>query len=306
MPVRGKSRMADETVTRCSECAFVSPDESGHCGMCGARLPKVYPEYSSRKSKGADYDKLIVRGSIGKAADYAHKVWTREMWRVIGLGVLVSLFFGLPVGFTLALWSDYGARWVTSVVNFLLLAFVFAATCRVWLDVVRERRVEFGRAIASGVMHYFHSLYVLIWAAIGIGMTSGLVWLWMIPVRWLDAPDSMVSEGLAGFLIFTWFVVLLIIVLLPMYIWVILGTTLAICRAIDGKSSLWTAPLWAIRKIIEYHWDLFKIGFGQFWVQVIGVVACYVGVFATIPLSLITFTAVYEWLRLHGDDPDEY
>jgi len=274
--------------------------------MCGARLPKTYPEYSSRKSKGIEYDKLIVRGSIGKAADYAHKIWTREMWRAIGLSILVVLLLGLPAIMTAALWEKPGSRWFMGVVDFLLLSWVFAATCRVWLDIVRERRIELGRAIASGFMHFFHAFYVLLWAAILTAMTTGLYWIWMVPIKWLNAPDSMVSDGLGQFLVVSWFIVLLLIILLPMYLWVILGSTLAICRAMDGKSSLWTAPVWAIKKIVEYHWDLFKIGFGQLWVQIIGVVICYVGAFATIPLSYITFTAVYEWLRLHGDDPDEF
>jgi hypothetical protein len=274
--------------------------------MCGSSLSRAYPQYSSQKKKSENYNRSIVRGSVGNAAGYAYTVWQREMMRTIGMSILAIVFLAIPLSITMALWDRPVERIVLVSIDFLLIVGVFAGSCRVWLDAVRERRIEFWRAIVSGFRYYFHGLYVLLWSAVAAGITSGLLWLWLIPVRWLEAPDAIVSKGFATMIILTWFVVLLVIVLLPMYLWIILGSTLAMCRAMDRKNSLWAAPVWAIRKIHDYHWDLFKIGFGQIWAQIIGLVICYIGALATIPLSFITFTATYEWLRLHGRDSDNY
>jgi len=298
--------MATEIIRRCSTCAFDNPEESLYCGMCGSRLAEAYPQYKKNRKKKETYIKSILRGTISDAADYGRAVWSREIYRLIGLMLLIILFFLLPAIITAASWENEGARVFWIAWDVILLSFIFAASCSGFLDAVRERRLEFWRSIASGFRSFFPALMLLVLLVIVIGAVTGIVWLWMIPVRYLDSSESIFSEGTGSLVILAWMIGLLVVLLLPMYIWLVIGSTLAMCRIVDRKSSVWTAPAWALKQIFTYHWQLFKIGLGQVFSNVLGLIMCYVGILGTIPLTGVAITSVYEWLRLRGPESDPY
>jgi hypothetical protein len=298
--------MATEFITRCSNCAFDNSEDAVYCGMCGHKLAEKYKGYKSLKGKKTSYDKSVRRGTIFTAADYGHEVWQREMIRVIGFMLLFIIAMLIPAILTSAFWDSRGTRLFFAIGDIVLIAFFFGMACRGYLDAVRERRFEFWRTVSAGIMNLIPATLLLVLLTLIIMVVLGIVWLWMIPVKYLDAPGSLFSEGTGALFIFVWMVVLLVMLLLPVIIWLFIGSSFAMFRILDRKSSAWLAPIWAVRQIATHHWDLFKLGLGQLFVQFIGTVICYVGVIATIPLTGMVLGSVYEWLRLHGPKSDLY
>jgi uncharacterized membrane protein len=83
-------------------------------------------------------------------------------------------------------------------------------------------------------------------------------------------------------------------------------TQLAIFRVLDRRSSPWFAPVWAINQIVHYHWELFWLVIREILVHIFGLVVCYIGIIATLPIAGLQNAAIYDWLRLNGDEPEKY
>ncbi len=293
-----------DILLRCPDCAFINPEGAMFCGKCGCRLSKKRRE-TGKEKKGPAYEKAVAGGTLQKAFDYGYKTWLKGLWLFIGLWLLIlvaSLVF-IPISF--AFGGLLGPS-LTVLLIFFFVAFVWAAVSRIYLDAIRERPISVGRGIVAGISRLLPSAYVLLWNALGFGLIAGFYGLWLVPGRLLTSIDSPIYSNVAENLLLLWQVVLFGILLVPLCVWLIVVTNLAMFRAMDRRESAWIAPIWAIRQLWKRLWRFLGIGFNQLLAQVIGVIVCYVGVLASLPLSGVSLAAVYEWIRLHGDDADEF
>ncbi len=298
--------MKNELIPRCSNCAYVNPDDASNCGMCGCRLAPVYPDYEKRRDKGNTWEKSIITGTILEASGYGSMAWQREVWRMVGLGIVFTVMGMIAFSLTSASIDNSTSLLFWQFFNFFLLSFFLGAGARVCLDAVRDRRVEFTRAVIGGFKNILPAAHVVFWVALAATVTIWLAQLWFEPVTYLEDNPDVLPSGPAAVFMMVWLLALLVLLILPVSIWLLIGSILAMCRVLDRKSNPWLAPFWAVKQIARNHWPLFQIGFGQVFGQIIGIAICGIGLLGTIPMSGAAFAAIYEWIRLHGENPDEY
>jgi len=297
--------MANKIILRCPDCAYYNPQDTKFCGMCGCRLIDVEGGKFGKFSK-TEYRKSVASGSIGKTSGYAYSVWLNSFWMMIMLSTITVVVIAFLVVATLTFPKKGGSLAVWIIIDWIVGSLLMAGWCRTWLDMVRGSGIMMSRAFGSALSNALPAMFLTLqFILVGLLM-SGIIWIWFIPVDFISGPLSPIPSGFAGFLTFMWMAALLVLLLLPGYIWLTMGYTIAMCRVIDRKSGPWAVSIWAVVQIIEHHWDLFKIGMGQLWAQIIGVIICYIGTLATVPLSGVTFAALYEWARLRGKTADRY
>jgi hypothetical protein len=294
--------MAEEILLRCTDCAFLNPEESVFCGMCGSKLAHIH----TPKKTDPKYESKILSGTIRDSFDYGYEKTFAHVWMLILGSIITVICISIVAGST-SLWGAIlGHYWIWILIDIPIVAVLWTASCRVFLDITRGDGVDLVRALGSGVLNIIPATYVTFIFALVALIAAGIIYAWTLPVAWIDSPDSPVSEGTAVFLIFTWFIVLLILILVPTLIWLFMGTTMALCRIIDRKSNPWMSPVWAMSRIIEHHWQLFWMGLGMLFAQLIGMSICYIGSLVTFPLAGVSTASIYEWLRLHGHASDDY
>ena len=298
--------MEKKFIPRCSQCAYVNPDEAVVCGMCGTHLAGTYREYKKRKEKGWNYEKSIVRGNMDKAVAYGIAVWERELFRVVSLMVGVSIF-----GFIMFVLNDAfaitpGAKIIWALIDFYFFSVIVAGSHRGFIDVVRERRLEPGRVIASGFADSLKVMAVLIPALVFVAVLSLIIYLWAQMLNMADTLEGSSTLTIGSVFSFLMVIFLFVIILYPGFVWLIVYTSLAACRVIDRRAMPHTAVIWAISKIARHHWSFMGQVFAQLFMQAIGLAICFVGLLGTIPQMGIENVAMYEWIRLHGPDADEY
>jgi len=294
--------MADEILLRCTDCAFLNPEESAFCGMCGSRLAQI----RTPKTTDPKYDLDIVSGTLRDSFDFGYQKTFSNIWMLILGSILVVIILSIVVGSTAFWGSILGHYWIWILIDIPIIAVIWTASCRIFLDIVRGRGVDLIRGLGSGILNIIPAAFVTLLFALGVLIAAGIVFAWTMPVAWIDSPDSPVSEGIAAVFIFIWFIALLILILIPTMTWLFMGTTIALCRIIDRKSNSWMSPVWAIGRIVEHHWQLFWMGLSMLFAQLIGMAICYIGSLVTFPLAGLSTAAIYEWLRMHGPDSDEY
>ena len=285
----------------------MNPDESVHCGMCGSELAHG-PTLTKKQAKKDNYEKKIADGSLRDAFSFGYTVWLRELFGFIAGTILFLISASIVWGLSHLVTGVFGP--LSILINFmagiLIVSFGWGVASRAYLDAVRERKVNLGRAINESLKNLLPVSFVCLIFAIGVGLTAGIYWLWTGPVMLLRVMDLPVSSGYFEFMLGIWVLVAGILLLIPAVIWLPLLTQLAIFRVLDRRSSPWGAPIWAINQIVHYHWELFWLCVQEFFGHVIGFVICYVGLIGTIPLAGVQNAAVYDWLRLNGDEPEVY
>ena len=298
--------MEKKFISRCSQCAYVNPDEAVVCGMCGTRLAGTYREYKKRKEKGWNYEKSIVRGNLDKAVTYGTAVWERELFRVVSLMIAVSVLGFILAGLNDAFAITPAAQIIWVLIDFYFFSVIVAGSHRGFIDVIRERRLEPGRVIASGFADSLKVMAVLIPALVFIAMLSILIYLWAQMLGMVDTSEGSITSTISSIFSFLMVVFLFVIIVFPGFVWLTEYISLAVCRVIDRRAMPHTAFLWAISKIARHHWSFMGQVFAQLLMQAIGLAICFVGLFGTIPQMGIQNVAMYEWIRLHGPDADEY
>ncbi len=252
------------------------------------------------------YEKQFNRGDISDAVDYGHKVWGRELPRLLGIYFLGSCLFSLLTG-QIDVDNPFTTKGILlGLVEILVLAFLLGTSARILLDCIRERRAELFRGIVAGFQNILPMTLVALMLVFTLTAASFIGYLWMLPVSWLETKESGFSDGLTGILITGLVLSLLFLLIFPVYIWLMAWIPFASSRVLDRKSKPWTASVWAMGKLIPRFSRIMKIGYGQIWAQFIGMAVCLIGLVAVYPLTGLSFTALYEWVRLRGPDPDEY
>jgi hypothetical protein len=282
----------------------VNPDESAYCGMCGSKL--AYSQYLTKKQSKENYRKKISDGELRDASGFGHQISMREILIFLG-GSLLALVSGFIVWvITLIIKGGFGINWFTFAIYLLTLSFIWGAGSRMFLDSVRERKVSIGRGIGEGFRNILPVLFICIVLLIGVGLAAGIYWIWFIPVGILKSANLPLSTGYGEFMMGLWVVVAGLLLLIPALIWLPLLAQLAIFRVLDRRSPVWFAPIWAINQVVHYHWELFWLCLQQYFMHILGIVICYVGLIGTLPIAGVQNAAIYEWLRLNGDEPEDY
>jgi len=293
-------------ISRCSQCAYVNPDEAVRCGMCGTRLASAYREYKKRKEKGWNYEKSIVRGNMDKAVAYGTAVWERELFRVVPIMIAVSVLGFILAGLNDAFAITPGAQIIWILVDFYFISVIVAGFHRGFIDAVRDRRLEPGRIVASGFTDSLKVMAVLIPALVFIAVLSILIYLWAQMLGMADTSEGSSTSTIGSIFSFLMVIFLFVIIIFPGFVWLTGYISLAVCRVIDRRAMPHTAAIWAISKIARHNWSFMGQVFTQLLMQAIGLAICFVGLFGTIPQMGIQNVAMYEWIRLHGPDADEY
>ncbi len=288
-------------LTRCPDCAFDNPKGAGFCGMCGNRLESK--KLAKKKSSDPTYEKAVLNGLLQEAYNYGYNIWSRLLWSFIGLTVLTAIFLTV---FIIIILLFSSIPFLPQALCVLGLSFLWCSSSRIYLDVIREKPISLARAIETGFMRMVPALWILVWLGIGIAFLAGFWWVWTYPeMLFIKFESPLKTVALEGFFLF-WRVVLCTVIFVPVGIWLTIFTSLGVLRIVDRKGEVLQAPFWAMKQLWRRLWRFLGIGFSQLVVQLLGTVTCYVGVLASIPLSGISITAVYEWVRLHGEDADEF
>jgi hypothetical protein len=296
--VEEKKEKKPKESARCPDCAFQNPSGAVFCGMCGNRLPARKLDLKDAKSS---YTNSVIGGQLQDAYNYGYNIWGRGLFLFIGLSILVIILGVLIVPITIA----FGPR-VYIPANILFLAFLWTASSRIYLDAIRERPVSLARAIGAGFLGMFPALWPLAWIGLALLLLFGFHSLWMIPERALNSFELLKESPVTDLFVFLWRAALYLIVMVPASIWIMIFGVLAVCRIVDRRGSIWLAPVWALRQLWKRLWRFLGIGLAQIAAQGIGLIVCYVGILASLPLSGISLAAIYEWVRLHGDSADEF
>jgi len=297
--------MDKKKIPRCSQCAFLNPDEALNCGMCGSSLAEIYPRYLKRKDSGPYYEKNIVRGTMETASAYGGSVWDRETTKLSLITALVAAILAVPLFFARTFMSD-PSLWILLLVEFFLFSAVIAGMHRGFLDIVRERRLEPGRMVVEAFSGASRVMVVLVPLMIFILAVGVIIYLSALMTGFLDSPGDSSMSGVADALIFVLVIGLAVFAIFPALVWTNIYTTLATCRALDRRESPLMAVVWTFSKIKKYHWSLFWRGGGNIVTQLIGLAIFLVGLIGALPLTAVETTSVYEWLRLHDVDADSY
>ncbi|HDS30741.1 MAG TPA: hypothetical protein ENN67_06830 [Firmicutes bacterium] len=287
----------DET-KRCRDCGFKNPSEALHCGMCGKRIPTVK---KAALKKGSFYDKAIIAGEINNAFDFGYDTWSKNFWQLIGIFILAILISAVFVPITLLFGKAF---WFPA--NILFISFMSVAFARIFLDIVRGFPISLTRAIGTGLMRMIPALWPLLWVMVSFLLMLGFFQIWLLAEKFLESFELLKGSSALEIFIFLWRTALIAAVLVPGTIWTLIFGMLAICRTVDMRESVWLAPFWAVKRLWRRLWRFLGIGMIHILAHVFGVIVCYVGILASIPLAGVSTVAVYEWIRLHGPGADEY
>jgi hypothetical protein len=297
---------AETLIFRCPQCAFDNPHDAIHCGMCGVRLS--WTESSDGKKKETKpkktYDEDMRDGDWDDAMSYSQERWKTHAWPlafIMVFGLFIQVCFIIAASGT-----GYEKGIIYSIVAVIVSSFILASGMKVSLSIVRENPPRLSETIIPSLKNLVPVGLTVLFFALMISLMAIAVGAITAPaVTIMDMRHGSPGEGIISVMGIIWIITTGLMVV-PVSILLISILLMAVARIVDYGKSPWTAIIWAIERVKDHMLKFVGAGIRAGFAQMIGMAMFGVGLFASIPNAGVIYAGIYEWLRLHGDDPDEY
>ena len=297
-----------QIVLRCGDCAYVNPDGSKYCGMCGSRLSMRKPTKRELKKEHEKitYENYIADGSFGKVAGYGSFRWQIHAW---GLGALLLLVMIVGVYLNLAQrLSNPGALKTIhyAIMNYTFITLILGAASKIHLDIVRGNPPRVMHGLKSALLRIFPLFWIFFIVLIIETAILTMIVVVVHPGTALFSENSpFPGDSISSLLGLIW-VVSIGLMAIPATIFLFLVLTVGMCRVMDRGKNPWSAPIWTMVHVRRFWGALIAYGVQALIMQLTGMAFMWIGLLGTTPMCGVNLAAAYEWIRLHSENPDEY